>query len=175
MAVSGLGGPAQAGAPFADFVAHQQPALLRLAFLLAGERGQAEDLVRTALVRTHRHWDRIVRRGEPSAYVRRALVTAHLSRRRRVWRRVRPADGPADVVAAGPPGRLDGDEALLRALLGLPPRMRATLVLRYYEDLSELQTAQVMGCSESTVDTQAARGLTRLRNVLGGDVHGVAR
>jgi RNA polymerase sigma-70 factor (sigma-E family) len=153
---------------FADFVGRQQQPLLRLAFLLAGDRGHAEDLVQTALMKTYRHWDRIVRRGEPSAYVRRALVTTHTSWRRRAWHREQPTSRLPDVAAAEQADRLDGDEELRRALAALPLRMRATVVLRYYEDLSELQTAQVMGCSESTVNTQAARGLARLRGALSG-------
>jgi RNA polymerase sigma-70 factor (sigma-E family) len=153
---------------FPDFVTRQQQALLRLAFLLAGDRGHAEDLVQTALMKTYRHWDRIVRRGEPSAYVRRALVTTHTSWRRRAWHREQPSGRLPDVAAAEQSDRPDSGEELRRALLALPPRMRATVVLRYYEDLSELRTAQLMGCSESTVNTQAARGLARLRGVLNG-------
>ncbi|WP_324273347.1 SigE family RNA polymerase sigma factor [Blastococcus brunescens] len=143
---------------FAEFVGRQQRALLRLAYLLAGDRGHAEDLVQTALMKTYRHWDRIVARGEPSAYVRRALVTTHTSWRRRAWHREQPTGRLPDVAAPDDGDRHDRDEALARALAALPPRMRATVVLRYYEDLSELQTAQLMGCSESTVNTQAARG-----------------
>jgi RNA polymerase sigma-70 factor (sigma-E family) len=160
------GGDGGEGESFPDFVTRQQQALLRLAFLLAGDRGHAEDLVQTALMKSYRHWDRIVRRGEPSAYVRRALVTTHTSWRRRAWHREQPTDRLPDVAAAAPGDPPDGDEELRRALAALPPRMRATVVLRYYEDLSELQTAQLMGCSESTVNTQAARGLARLRAAL---------
>jgi RNA polymerase sigma-70 factor (sigma-E family) len=151
---------------FPDFVTRQQQSLLRLAFLLVGDRGHAEDLVQTALMKTYRHWDRIVRRGEPSAYVRRALVTTHTSWRRRAWHREQPRDRLPDLEAAGPADRLEADDALHRALAALPPRMRATVVLRYYEVLSEHRTAQLMVCSESTVNTQAVRGLARLRSVL---------
>jgi RNA polymerase sigma-70 factor (sigma-E family) len=172
-------GPGGGALSFPDFVSRQQQALLRLAFLLAGDRGHAEDLVQTALMKTYRHWDRIVRRGEPSAYVRRALVTTHTSWRRRAWRREQPTGRLPDRAAPEPADRLDAGEELRRALLALPPRMRATIVLRYYEDLSELQTARLMGCSESTVNTQAARGLARLRSVLGDgavtDSHGRQR
>jgi RNA polymerase sigma-70 factor (sigma-E family) len=153
-------------ASFPDFVTRQQQSLLRLAFLLVGDRGHAEDLVQTALMKTYRHWDRITRRGEPSAYVRRVLVTTHTSWRRLAWHRERPTGRLPDVTAAEPADRLEASEELRRALSALPPRMRATVVLRYYEDLSELQTAQLMGCSESTVNTQAARGLARLRSAL---------
>jgi RNA polymerase sigma-70 factor (sigma-E family) len=162
------GGPDGGTLSFPDFVTRQQQPLLRLAFLLAGDRGHAEDLVQTALMKTYRHWDRITERGEPSAYVRRALVTTHTSWRRRAWHREQPTGRLPDVPAAEPADRLDTGEELRRALLALPPRMRATVVLRYYEDLTELRTAQLMGCSESTVNTQAARGLERLRGVLRG-------
>jgi RNA polymerase sigma-70 factor (sigma-E family) len=163
------GGDGDGRESFPDFVCRQQESLLRLAFLLAGDRGHAEDLVRTALMTTYRHWDRIIRRGDPSAYVRRALVTTHTSWRRRAWHRERPTGRPPDLPAPAPAERPDGTEALRRALAALPPRMRATVVLRYYEDLSELQTAQLMGCSASTVNSQAARGLARLRGVLPAD------
>jgi RNA polymerase sigma-70 factor (sigma-E family) len=161
--VDGDGG---GGESFPDFVIRRQESLLRLAFLLTGDRGHAEDLVQTALMKTYRHWDRITRRGEPWAYVRRALVTTHTSWRRRAWHLERHTGPMPDVAAPEPPDRSDEGEQLRRALAGLPPRMRATIVLRYYEDLSELQTAQAMGCSESTVNTQATRGLARLRAVL---------
>ncbi len=98
--------------------------------------------------------------------VRRALVTTHTSWRRRAWHREQPTGRLPDFAAPEHADRLDESEHLRRALTSLPPRMRATVVLRYYEDLSELQTAQVMGCSESTVNTQAARGLARLRGGL---------
>jgi RNA polymerase sigma-70 factor (sigma-E family) len=153
-------------ASFPDFVTRQQQSLLRLAFLLAGDRGHAEDLVQTALMKTYRHWDRITERGEPSAYVRRALVTTHTSWRRRASHREQLTGRLPDIATAEPADRIDASEQLRRALSALPPRMRATVVLRYYEDLSELQTAQLMGCSESTVNTQAARGLARLRTAL---------
>ncbi len=163
------GGDGEDHESFPDFVGRQQESLLRLAFLLAGDRGHAEDLVQTALMKTYRHWDRITLRGEPSAYVRRALVTTHTSWRRRAWHREQPTGRLPDVAAAEPADRLDAGEELRRALAALPPRMRATVVLRYYEDLSELRTAQLMGCSESTVNTQAARGLARLRSALSPD------
>jgi RNA polymerase sigma-70 factor (sigma-E family) len=159
-------GPGEGATSFPDFVTRQQQSLLRLAFLLVGDRGHAEDLVQTALMKTYRHWDRITRRGEPSAYVRRVLVTTHTSWRRRAWHREQPTGRLPDGEVAESDDRLDGNEELRRALSALPPRMRATVVLRYYEDLSELQTARLMGCSESTVNTQAARGLARLRTVL---------
>jgi RNA polymerase sigma-70 factor (sigma-E family) len=154
------------GAAFADFVVREQAALLRLAYLLAGDRGHAEDLVQTALMRTYRHWGRVVRRGEPSAYVRRVLVNAHTSWRRRPLHREQASGWVPDSAAPDAVPAADPAGSLGTALAALPPRMRATVVLRFYEDLSEQQTAELLGCSTSTVNTQATRGLDRLRAAL---------
>ncbi len=150
---------------FEDFVSDVQPALLRLAVLLTGDRGHAEDLVQTALLKTYRHWPRVAAAGSPTAYVRRVLVTSHISWRRRLMTTEQVVESPPDRIDPGavPP---DPDEELSAALRSLPPRMRAAVVLRYYADLSEQQTAEVMGCSASTVNTQTTRGLARLRAVL---------
>jgi len=149
---------------FEDFVSRQQGALLRLAVLLTGDRGHAEDLVQTALLKCYRHWSRITRGGDPTAYVRRVLVTTHTS-----WRRRRLA-GTEQVVESLPdrasPPPPENDEELRTALRALPPRMRTAVVLRFYADLSEAQAAEAMGCSVSTVNTQTARGLARLRTSL---------
>ena len=149
-------------AGFTDFVSAEQPALLRLAVLLTGDRGHAEDLVQTALMACYGRWPRIVRNGAPGAYVRRALVTAHISRLRRLSSTEQVMDELPDRADAWaePP---DGDEELRQALRELPTRMRTAVVLRYFEDLSEQRTAELMGCSASTVGTQTARGLERLR------------
>ena len=151
-------------AGFEDFVSREQPALLRLAVLLAGDRGHAEDLVQTALLKTYRHWGRITRHGDPTAYVRRVLVTTHTSWRRRLSTTEQVVDVLPD--RADPTVPREDDEQLRTALRALPPRMRTAVVLRFYADLSEQQTAQLMGCSESTVNTQTARGLVRLRAAL---------
>ena len=158
--------PVGAAAPeaFEAFVAREQAALLRLAVLLAGDRGHAEELVQTALLKTYRHWGRIVRAGDPSAYVRRVVVTTHTSWRRRLASTEQVVETLPDRPGPTAP---EDDEELRTALRALPPRMRAAVVLRFYADLSELQTAQLMGCSQSTVNTQTARGLTRLRAALG--------
>ena len=149
---------------FADFVTRRQGPLLRLAFLLTGDRGRAEDLVRAALSATYRRWNPLTRRGDPTSFARHALVARHTSRGRRIRPRERVAGFLADAPGRDP--RDDDSEQLRRALGALPPRMRATVVLRYFEDLSVPQTAQVMGCSEHAVDRQAARGLARLRRSL---------
>src|SRR3954469_3012084 len=151
-------------AGFTDFVSAEQAALLRLAVLLTGDRGHAEDLVQTALMACYRHWPRIVRNGTPSAYVRRALVTTQISWRRRLSSTEQVMEDLPEQAA--PPAEQDEDEELRAALLDLPARMRAAVVLRYFEDLSEKRTAELMGCSPSTVNTQTARGLERLRTSL---------
>jgi RNA polymerase sigma-70 factor (sigma-E family) len=152
-------------ATFAEFVRAEQPALLRLAVLLTGDRGHAEDLVQTALLKTYRHWHRISAAGPPTAYVRRVLVTSHTSWRRRLW----TTEQVVEVLPDRPDSRpepVDPDEVLRAALRALPPRMRTAVVLRYYADLSEQQAAEAMGCSPSTVNTQTTRGLARLRELL---------
>ena len=129
---------------FRDFVSREQAGLLRLAILLAGDRGHAEDLVQIALMKSYRHWTRICRSGNPSAYVRRALVTSHTSWRRRL--------STTEQVMETLPERADPfgvpdaeDEELRRALRSLPPRMRTALVLRFYEDLSEQRHGRTDG------------------------------
>ena len=161
---------------FTDFVSAEQAALLRLAVLLTGDRGLAEDLVQTAFLSCYRHWPRITRSGVPSAYVRRALVNAHTSWRRRLWTTEQVIESLPDVADPAAPG-LERDEDLSRALRELPPRMRVTIVLRFYEDLSEQRTAEIMGCSVSTINTQTARGLARLRHALTehADQHSLGR
>ena len=148
---------------FADFVAAEQAALLPLAVLLSGDRGHGAHLVQTALLTTYRHRDRVSRSGPPSAYVRRVLVTTHASWRRRLSTTEQVVESVPDRAAAPPE---DGDEQLRAALRELPVRMRTAVVLRYFEDLSEQRTAALMGCSASTVNTQTARGLARLRAAL---------
>jgi RNA polymerase sigma-70 factor (sigma-E family) len=149
---------------FAEFVTRWSPALLRVAFLLTSDRGEAEDLLQTALLKTHRHWGRLSDREAAYAYVRRVLITTHTSWRRR--RRVTEVllDQVPDVVT----GEHSGPEVgrALQALDQLPPRMRAVVVLRWYEGLSEAETAEALGCSLGSVKSQASRGLARLRDLL---------
>ena len=154
---------------FRGFVAERSPALLRTAYLLTGDRGHAEDLLQSALAKAYRHWGRIRRAGNPEAYVRTVL----LNEQRSWWRR----RGSREVVVAevpdggGPdePGAYAERDRLWRALAAMPPRTRAVLVLRYWEDLSEADTAEILGCSVGTVKSQASRGLRRLADVLAGD------
>lgn len=149
---------------FTEFVTRWSPALLRVAFLLTSDRGEAEDLLQTALLKTSRHWGRLADREAAYAYVRRVLVTTHTSWRRR--RRVH------EVLIDHLPERHDREPTAidagraLRALEDLPPRMRAVVVLRWYEGLTEAETAVALGCSLGSVKSQASRGMARLRVLL---------
>lgn len=148
---------------FEEFVAARGTALLRTALLLcASSRPDAEDVVQSALERAYRHWGRI--EGDPEPYVRRILVNLTISRarRRRILHEVQVARPPETEVAEAADGVVLRD-ALIRELRRLPPRQRAVLVLRYWEDMSEAQTAQLLGCSVGTVKSQASKALARLR------------
>ena len=151
---------------FAAFVVREQAGLLRLATLLAGDAGHGEHLVQTALLKVYRRWSRVSRLEHPAAYTRRVVVTTHTSWRRRLSTTEQVIETVPDRADASGPAEVDHD--LRTALQALPPRMRAAVVLRFLTDLTEEQTAQVMGCSTSTVNTQVTRGLTRLRAVLAG-------
>ncbi len=153
-----MSGGSEAG--FGDFVEQWSPALLRVAFLLTGDRGLAEDLLQTALLKTSRRWSRIADQEAAYPYVRRVLVTTSASWRRR--RRVGEVLTDRLPESATPGGETAPGRAVA-ALEALPPRMRAVIVLRYYEDLSEADTAAALGCSVGSVKSQASRGLARLR------------
>jgi len=154
---------------FRDFVAARSASLMRLAWLLAPDRSAADDLLQTALLRTYLRWRRI--QYDPEAYVRRVLVTVAADERRRPWRRETAVDVvPEDADDADPTGAVDEAERLRQALVGLPARQRAAVVLRYREGLSAAQTAELLGCSEGTARSQATRGLDKLRVALAGSV-----
>ncbi len=147
---------------FEAFVATRSPALLRTAYLLTGGNAyDAEDLVQTALVRAVPAWPRI--RGNPEPYVRRIMVNENVSRWRRHRGREVLTDAPPDRAASPDSG---SDEVELRsALAALAPRQRAVVVLRYYEDLTERETAELLGISVGTVKSQARDALARLRRI----------
>ncbi|WP_041797062.1 SigE family RNA polymerase sigma factor [Modestobacter italicus] len=151
---------------FTAFVVAHERQLLRTAYLLTGDHGHAEDLVQTALVKAHRHWSRVAKAESPLAYVRRVVVTSHISWRRRLMTGEQVIDTIPDRAGADPQQAHAVSDELRAALRLLPPRMRAVLVLRFYEDLTEAETARVLSCSTSTVSTQAARGLAALRTQL---------
>jgi len=140
-------------AGFEEFVAGRRTALLRSAYLLTGDHQDAEDLVQVALVKAVPHWHRIADHPEP--YVRRILARESVSRwRRRRWREV-----SSDVLPERPAACTDpeGESVVRDALAMLAPRQRAVIVLRYYEDLTERQTADALGISVGTVKSQSRR------------------
>ena len=153
---------------FAEFVAGALPRLLRFGHVLTGNPAAAEDLVQTALGRSLRAW-RLHRIDDPQAFVRKVMVNSYASwYRRQGSREIVTADLPSRDSTDDSSARLDDRDAVWRALLGLPPRQRAVVVLRYYEDLSELEIAAVMGTTAGTVKSQSARALRRLAEILAG-------
>ncbi len=151
------------GASFERFVAEREAPLLRTAVFLAGDRGRGEDLLQDVLLAVFRRWGRI---DDPEAYVRRALVNAATSRWRRPRVREEPLGPAADRGVSSDADRLAERAELLAALRVLPPRQRAVVVLRYFDDLSEAQIATLLACSPGSVKTHCARGLKRLRAIL---------
>ncbi len=157
---------------FDAFARGRMRELLRFAHVLTGDPHRAADLVQDALERTLMSWDRVVRKDDPVAYVRRAIVNRHVS----VWRRYRRERLIADVTDSTYEPRADDrrfDAELWAALATLPPRQRAVLVLRYYEDLSEADTAAALGCSVGTVKSQTWKALATLRGRATTDSEGV--
>lgn len=157
-------------ADFTDFVTHRAPALLRTAFLLCGgDRGAAEDLLQEVLTRAYPRWRRI--KGRPEPYLRAALANAAANRWRHWSRRV--AEVPLEKAPAptrpGHEQRIVDEDQLMRALRRLPPRMRAVLVLRFFDDMSEADVARALRCSAGSVKSQTSRGLARLRELLDED------
>ncbi|WP_231933303.1 SigE family RNA polymerase sigma factor [Micromonospora coxensis] len=137
---------------------------MRLALLLTGDRWRAEELLQDSLVKMYQRWRKLSQLDDPHAYLHRCLVNNHTS----IWRRLRRERLVADVpdrAASG--GGVDHDAiALRRALLSLPPRQRAVVVLRHYEDLPEREVAKVLGCSIGTVKSQHARAMEKLRHLV---------
>jgi RNA polymerase sigma-70 factor (sigma-E family) len=159
---------------FRDFVAAQSAGLLRTAWMLTGDRELAEDLLQTALARTWPHWSRVSQGGAPTAYVRTVMARTSASWWARRWLSEVPTGGLADLPTTGDPVvAADDRDLLVRALAQLSPRQRATVVLRYYQDLSEHEAAAALGCSVGTVKTQSSRGLARLRELTAADVQKV--
>jgi RNA polymerase sigma-70 factor (sigma-E family) len=148
---------------FGEYVATRSRALLRTAYLLTGNTADAEDLVQAALAKTYLAWDRIEDRSALDGYVRRAIVNTHISwwRRRRVEEY--PTDDIPDQAVADHSIASDLQESLRRAIDRLPQRMRAALVLRYYEDMTEAEVAEVLGVSLGTVKSTVSRAVAKLR------------
>jgi RNA polymerase sigma-70 factor (sigma-E family) len=152
---------------FRDFVAARSTALLRTAYLLSGDWGAAEDLLQVTLTKTYLAWRRLDHIEAVEPYARRVLVNTATSWWRRRWHGERPTEVlPERAVCDGLDARLERD-ALWGHVKQLPARQRAVLVLRFYEDLSEMDTAALLGVSVGTVKSQCSRALAALRSRLG--------
>ena len=154
---------ARADADFREFVSSKGRALLRSAYLLTGNLADAEDLVQSALAKTYQAWDRIQDRNALDGYVRRAMVNTHIS----WWRRRRVDEYPTDEIpdqpAADTLGTSELHDTLQRAINRLPRRMRAAVVLRYFEDMTEAEVADILGVSQGTVKSTVSRAVAKLR------------
>ncbi|MCA1711585.1 MAG: SigE family RNA polymerase sigma factor [Actinobacteria bacterium] len=150
---------------FASYVSARSGPLLRLAVGLTGTRPAGEDLLQSALTKVYLSWSKVSAAGATDAYVRRIVVNTHLSllRRRRV-REDLQAD-LVDIAAAAPSYGIEDRDALWAALAKLGRRQRAIVLLRYYEDLPDDQIAELIGCSPSTVRSQAMRALNTLKDL----------
>ncbi|GCD90601.1 SigE family RNA polymerase sigma factor [Nocardioides sp. LS1] len=158
---------------FAEFVRAQHASLFRTAYLMTGDYQRAEDIVQTALVKVFLRWRRIQSMSQPGAYAKRIVANQTLS----WWRR---RSSTESVVATlgdrGVPGheqRVTERDAMWRAVLQLPPRQRAVIVLRYYEDLSEAETAEVLDMAVGTVKSHANAAHRRLATLLDDPAHAV--
>ncbi|PRX47473.1 RNA polymerase sigma-70 factor (sigma-E family) [Prauserella shujinwangii] len=157
---------------FTEYFAAKRDSVRRTAYMLCGDWHRADDLAQTAFVALHRRWRKIRDRAATDAYLRKTLVRAVIDESRRPWRRERQSadlpDPPQD--GDGLADRVATREELLAGLRQVPPKQRAVLVLRYFEGLDVPGVARVLGCSEGNVKSQTARGLAKLRDVLGEEV-----
>ena len=156
---------------FASFARERQQQLYRTAYLLCGNPDRAQDLVQSTLVALLRSWARARDAENLDAYARKTLVRAFLSERRKLRREAEiqtlAAAGRTGRTVQGPAAGAELRILILEALRSLPPKPRAMLVLRYWEDLSVEQTAAILGCSEGNVKSQCSRSLDKLRTLLG--------
>lgn len=147
---------------FEEFVAGRGQALQRFGYALTGDWALAEDLLQTALARAYPRWSR-VQRDDPEAYVRKIMLNTWSSWWRRRWRGELPTERLPEIASPDTYTEVDSRQALRSALGKLPPRQRAIVVLRYHQDLSEAQVAELLGVSVGTVKSQSARALAALR------------
>jgi RNA polymerase sigma-70 factor (sigma-E family) len=150
---------------FREYVHARTGALARAAYLLTGDFHLAEDLVQQTLAKVASRWEQIVADGDPDAYVRRVLYHQHVSWWRRWRREPLPVAVVPEAAGADPHAPTATTITVRQALARLTPKQRAVLVLRYFEDLTEVQTAHVLGVSTGTVKSQTRDALARLRTV----------
>jgi RNA polymerase sigma-70 factor (sigma-E family) len=164
MKVAGLMAGAERDDELARLWREAYPGLVRLAYLVVGDRNLAEELAQDAFIRVWRSWDRILREESAAAYLRATVVNlARNSLRRRILEARHRAARDERPPPGEPLERLD----FVRAVLMLPPRQRACVALRYYEDLTEAETARILGISAGTVKSQTHKALRRLHELLG--------
>lgn len=157
-------------ADFGEFVTARSPALHRAAYLMVGEVSLAQDLVQESLVKTYVAWPRLRDKGNAEAYCRKAITTTAITWfRRKSWSHERPTGSPPEIGGAGHDDAVAQSQWLWDGLQQLPVRQRVAIVLRYYEDLTEAQTAEAMGCAVGTVKSQVSAGIRKLRELLGSD------
>jgi RNA polymerase sigma-70 factor (sigma-E family) len=150
-------------AAFDLFVVAGSTRLLRAAYLLTGDWGHAEDLLQTALAKTWLRWNRIEAEQAAEAYTRKVMLTTYAKWHRRRWRGESPTEQLPDACGPDLYAVVDERDELMRSLATLPPRTRAVVVLRFFEDMSESQIAATLDCSVGTVKSTLSRGLARLR------------
>lgn len=156
-------------AAFTEFAAARHAALYRYTYLLTGDHGLAEDLLQESLIKLYVAWPRIREGTGAEAYARRVITnTAYSWWRRKAWHSERPNDDLPEQIDTG--DNPDARMWLWTEILRLPVRQRAAVVLRYYEDLTEPQAAEILGCSVGTVKSQVAAALKKLRARLGDDL-----
>jgi RNA polymerase sigma-70 factor (sigma-E family) len=159
---------AQQDGEFREFMTARWPVMVRLAYGLTGDQGHAEDVAQAAFTRAYVSWPRVRRSGNPEAYVRQIVINQNRNRFRkhRVTERLTdspPESGVVDVAGIDTTREYDERSALIAALQRLGPRQRAVVVLRYWMDLTEHETAAALNCSVGTVKSQASRALATLR------------
>ena len=152
---------------FTEFMSVSSASLFRTAYLIVGDHQLAQDLLQESLIKTYIAWPKLRDPSKAGAYTRKTIVTTAISWRRRRSFHERPTDLLPDTAVPDPGETVTTHASLVSQLRTLPPRQRAAIVLRYYEDLSEAQTAEVMGCSVGAVKSQVSTGLGRLRDRLG--------
>jgi len=155
---------------FCDFVMSRSAALFRVAYLIVGEHQLAQDLVQESLEKTYVAWPRLREVANAEAYTRRVIATTAISWHRRRSFHEHPVEYLPEPEGEDPAATVVVHDALWAALLALPPRQRAAIVLRHYVDLSEAETAEAMGCSVGAVKSSASTGLRTLRARMGPDL-----
>ena len=163
---------AERDAEFTEYLAVRQPSLLRTAYLLTGDRHQAEDVLQTSLAKLYLAWDKVHDRGAVDAYVRRIMVNENNSLWRRAWKK---REWATDELPEGAPHHDQYDDGtndqLWAVVQTLPPKARSVVVLRYYEQMSEAEVADALGISVGTVKSQCSRALSALRERVPAELH----